>query len=223
MIKKIVIIIFLLSAICTHGQAQKCPFNEHNCPGKCGLFTDNNSDGYCDFSTQAVADTITAESPKKKDTVLSHTTSVKKNNTIKNQNFSVIIKDTVIQDTTERIVNSKENEATTTEIKKPFHLYPVLIAVIGMYLFSFIFVKTRCIKRITHRKIWNILLTISFLVTGITGLIIAFYVHYAYIPTYYMQLLTFHYDFGLAMTIISIFHALWHLNYYKTVLKKNKK
>ena len=67
------------------------------------------------------------------------------------------------------------------------------------------------------------MLTVSFLFVGITGLLLAVFIHYEYVPSYYIHLITLHYDFGVAITVIAVFHALWHLNYYKTIFKKNLK
>ncbi|NLJ82275.1 MAG: hypothetical protein GX330_04020 [Bacteroidales bacterium] len=169
------LILFLFSTVYLYGVEIKCPHEEYECTRKCGLFIDENRDGYCDYS--------------------------------------------MLSDDTHTL----SKQSNQSQPPKFFYLYTVLVSVLGLYLLSFILLKYKIIEKILHRKIWNSLLIISFLVTGITGLMIAFFIYYSYVPFYYIQLLFLHYNFGLAMTLISIFHAFWHWNYYKTIFKNKKK
>jgi hypothetical protein len=221
--KKIVIILFLWSAMCSFGQEQKCPFNEHNCPGKCGLFLDNNSDSYCDYSIVAIADTIVKVKNESDTPKVSHKSSANKSTTIKKQNIIISNSETANYIETPISDVVKQEEISTPCKKKSYHLFPVLFGVLGLYLLTLIFVRFTWLKKISFRKMWNIMLTVSFLFVGITGLLLAVYIQYAYVPSYYIHLITLHYDFGVAMTVIAIFHILWHLNYYKTIFKKNLK
>ena len=91
-----------------------------------------------------------------------------------------------------------------------------------MYLISFILVKTNQWEKATHRKVWNVALTVTFLVSCLLGLLLAIFIHHGYRPQCYITLLKLHVWFGIAMTIIAVFHSLWHLNYYKSLFKKRK-
>ncbi|MFO8077014.1 MAG: hypothetical protein R6U21_00005 [Thermoplasmatota archaeon] len=73
-----------------------------------------------------------------------------------------------------------------------------------------------------HKKIWNVLLLITFLVSGIFGIILAILVSYGIRLSFYADLLFWHVEFGIAMAVISIFHMAWHWRYYKKmIMRKN--
>lgn len=198
-------------------QVFTCPFEEINCPGKCGLFCDTNADAICDHSALVCISIAKIDSISEKRVV---ETTNKKSEIIKQQEIN-----------SERIEESEDIEALSptdsptinsqsVSKKKPYHPIPILLSMIGFYIGTYILVKIKVIKMQTHRKIWNIGLTLSFLVSGILGLVLVFFIQYAYIPSYYMDFMTLHVDFGVAMAIIALFHFLWHMNYYKNILKK---
>jgi hypothetical protein len=79
--KKIIIIsVFLLMPLFTFAQWDDCPFGETDdscsAPGKCGRYTDSNSDQICDHSQDAPIQEIKIT----KDTVISSVQDVTKNN-----------------------------------------------------------------------------------------------------------------------------------------------
>jgi len=98
--------------------------------------------------------------------------------------------------------------------------YPLLLIsalCIGLYLFSFMLAKFKIIEIRIHRKIWNIILIITFLVTGLLGLFMVFELNYSIQVTWFKPLLIWHVSFGIGMAIISIFHFLWHWSYIKKI------
>ncbi|MCQ2280911.1 MAG: hypothetical protein MJZ49_08970, partial [Bacteroidales bacterium] len=74
-------------------------------------------------------------------------------------------------------------------------------------------------QKATHRKVWNIALTVTFLVSCLLGTLLAIFIHHGYYPASYIDFLHIHVWFGIAMTIIAVFHLLWHLNYYKALFR----
>ncbi len=121
-------------------------------------------------------------------------------------------------------VSSPTNE---TQVKpkpkhKPFDFWSVSFITIGLYLFTMLLVKTQKIKKITHRKIWNLILLISFLVSGILGLVLVVQINYGIGMSAFRDFLYLHVEFGIVMAIIAIIHAFWHLSYYITLFAKNK-
>ncbi|NCC70126.1 hypothetical protein EOM09_00910 [bacterium] len=112
-------------------------------------------------------------------------------------------------------VNDKEEKFEGPYKFVLFSFGPILI-----YFLTWILQKKGKIKLITHKRIWNVLLLITFLISGISGLILAFGINYG-ITIPYIKLIKPHVNFGIAMSIISIIHIFWHLNYYKIIFKKN--
>jgi hypothetical protein len=100
---------------------------------------------------------------------------------------------------------------------------PIAIGFFLIYAASFVLHKTKRIKVTTHRKIWNVLLLATFLITGIFGLILTIQLDYDLPFTIPFDLLFWHVEAGVAMTLISIFHVSWHFNYYRNLLRRSRK
>lgn len=215
----------LISCICLFAysslaQAFTCPFEEVNCPGKCGLFNDTNVDAFCDHSILTCVSTAKIDSISQKKVVEKTTTKSSKTVTQQEINPEIVDESTDVESlkpTTSPTLNDQPCSK-----KKPYHPIPILLSMIGLYIGTYILVKIKVIKKQTHRKIWNIGLTLAFLVSGVLGLVLVFFIQYVYIPSYYLDFMALHVDFGVAMAAIALFHALWHLNYYKNMFKKIK-
>lgn len=101
-----------------------------------------------------------------------------------------------------------------------YHVSPIAITLFVAYAFSFILYKTKRIRVTTHRKIWNVLLLATFLVTAVFGLILAIkrdYVLLFYSP---INLVFWHVEAGVVMTLVSLFHLSWHFSYYLKLFKR---
>ncbi len=83
------------------------------------------------------------------------------------------------------------------------------------YFLSFYLTKTRKITLIQHRRFWNLILLITFLVSCLLGLFLAFSIDNQLSLSWYLPLIWYHVEFGIVMTLVGLFHALWHLPYYK--------
>lgn len=103
-----------------------------------------------------------------------------------------------------------------------YHFLSILITLLVVYSISYILAKTNRITLVTHKMIWNYILLVSFLLAGLIGLILAFLIDYKYSIVWYRQALWTHVEFGIAMTIVAIFHIIWHLNYYRAMLRSDK-
>lgn len=101
-----------------------------------------------------------------------------------------------------------------------YHFLFLLILVLGFYFLSNYLVNFKKISLITHRRLWNVILLISFLVSGILGLILAAFIDLKLSILWYQPVLWLHVEFGIVMALISIIHALWHLPYYLSIIKK---
>lgn len=104
-----------------------------------------------------------------------------------------------------------------------YNVSPIAIGFLLVYSVSFVLYKTKRIKTTTHRKIWNVLLLATFLITGIFGLILVVQLDYELPFTMPINLLFWHVEAGVVMTFISLFHLGWHFNYYRNLLKTGRK
>jgi hypothetical protein len=104
-----------------------------------------------------------------------------------------------------------------------YNVSPIAIAFFAIYAVSFFLYKTKRIKTSLHRKIWNVLLAATFLITGIFGLILTIQLDYTLPFTMPINLLFWHVEAGIVMTLISLFHLGWHFNYYRNLLRSSRK
>jgi hypothetical protein len=115
--------------------------------------------------------------------------------------------------------SSTNNKSNSSRIN--YYFLPILIVLCIFYFITYTFSKKKKIKVSQHRKIWNVILLITFLVSGIFGIILAILISYGIRLDFYSDLLFWHVEFGIAMAIISIFHISWHWKYFKRIIKKN--
>jgi len=101
-----------------------------------------------------------------------------------------------------------------------YFFIPIALLLVVLYLISLILSKKKKIKAVQHRKIWNLLLLATFLVSGILGILLVLKISFGIEIPSYSNALFFHVEFGIAMTFISIFHILWHWKYFRKMLTK---
>ena len=118
----------------------------------------------------------------------------------------------------------KNNEEIVIEPKttneRIYHLIPILIISLIFYITSHILSKKNKISVSKHRRIWNILLLATFLISGILGILLVIRINFGINFPLPFNILFWHVEFGIAMSIISMFHIAWHWNYFKNIIKK---
>ena len=103
--------------------------------------------------------------------------------------------------------------------KMPYDLIFLSVILILAYIISHILSKEKIIKVVTHKRIWNVLLLLSFLVVGITGILLVIRINYGFTANPPFNIMYWHVEVGIVMTLISIFHIIWHYPYFKAILK----
>lgn len=104
-----------------------------------------------------------------------------------------------------------------------YPLFPVIIITLLVYAITRIFALWNIIDFNWHRKFWNYLLLIFFLISGLLGLLSVIKVNYKLEITNYDSYLQWHVSSGIAMVLIAFFHLSWHLKYYFSTKKKTLK
>ena len=105
-------------------------------------------------------------------------------------------------------------------MNSPYALLPIGIITLLLYLLSLILSRLSVIQTKLHRRFWNILLLITFLSTATMGLILALQVNYRLDISFTKELLKWHVNFGIGMTMVAVFHLLWHLDYYIKLFRR---
>ena len=122
---------------------------------------------------------------------------------------------------TRQDVNSTSDvDVQSTNSRTNYYFLPILLILLFFYFVTFTLSKKKKIKITQHRKIWNVLLLITFLISGIFGITLALLISYGIRLSFYSDLLFWHVEFGISMAIISIFHIAWHWKYYKRIITK---
>jgi spermidine synthase len=103
-----------------------------------------------------------------------------------------------------------------------YPLFPITVLAVLFYALSFGFSKVGLVSRANHRKFWNVLLLITFLVSGLLGLLMVLKVNYKVQIPAYEQLVALHVDFGIGMVIVAFFHFWWNSKYYLKLFKGGK-
>jgi len=117
---------------------------------------------------------------------------------------------------------STTDDSGGSPLMTQYMVSPIAIAFFLIYGVSFILYKTKRIRIATHRKIWNVLLAATFLITGIFGLILTIQLDYELPFRIPFDLLFWHVEAGIVMTLISLFHLGWHFNYYRNLLRSSR-
>jgi len=101
-----------------------------------------------------------------------------------------------------------------------YNFFLISAIVLSLYFISFLLFKLKKITQIQHRRFWNITLLVTFLISCLLGLFLAFSIDQQISLKIYLPLIWYHVEFGIAMAIVAIFHTLWHIPYFKSIFQK---
>jgi hypothetical protein len=101
-----------------------------------------------------------------------------------------------------------------------YHFITILLIVLVSYFFSLFLVKSQKISLIQHRYFWNLILLITFLGSGFLGLFLTFSIDQKLSLSWYLPLIWYHVEFGIIMSLVSLFHIFWHIPYFSNYIQK---
>lgn len=104
-----------------------------------------------------------------------------------------------------------------------YNFVPLTLVLIALYLLTYFLSKKNKISQLTHRRIWNVALLISFLVSALLGVLLVIRINYGWSINFPFNTTYVHVESGIIMAVISIFHIIWHWQYYACLIKKSKK
>ena len=228
--------LFLLFVMGITAFAQ-CPFGEgskENCIRGCGWFVDENNDGFCDNGLVKQAAEI---KQKTTNPSIDSAKAIKEQIKTKEQRTETLFQQTKTkeektdinqQDSQTNNHVSEVNAApsvtpkSSKQINKPYPLMPISVAVLVFYFTTMLLVKLKKIKKITHRRIWNVVLLISFILSCFGGFYLIFQLNYHYKMHLFPLYMKIHVLAGIVMTLIGMIHILWHLVYFKRIFSAKK-
>ena len=208
-----------------------CPFGEVDCtyPGNCSRYVDINNDGICDLSQTGESATPAAGTVIPSDEPAAPATGETTESGGRGRRHGSLVaqsESSTTPTTPESVAPATEaavdRESGGSPLLTHYYISPIAISFFLIYVISFALYKTKRIKIATHRKIWNVLLLATFLVTGIFGLILTIQLDYRLPFQMPVNLLFWHVEAGIVMTLISIFHIAWHAKYYAKLLRTSR-
>lgn len=212
------------------------------CTGACSRFVDTNGDGYCDHSQPEPTPSTTVPVTSSPDTTVAVPASG--NASISAADAAAVAMAAANLGTTTTLptgpgadpstagatVAEPEGGAGDEAVAPPataapvptiaYNVSPIAVAFFLVYAVSFILYKSRRMRAATHRKIWNVLLLLTFLITGVLGLLLTIRLNYGWRFNLPFDMLFWHVETGIVMSLISFFHIGWHLKYYRSLLRR---
>jgi hypothetical protein len=104
--------------------------------------------------------------------------------------------------------------------RNDYYFWQMILLSGAAWFFSALLIKTRKLNLSSQRKFWNFLLFASFLATAATSIIMLLNESYNASIKVPFDLVFWHIESGLAMSIISVLHIFWHIPYIKSYFPK---
>jgi spermidine synthase len=95
-----------------------------------------------------------------------------------------------------------------------YHVISIGFTAILLYLISYFFYRIGYYSIQLHRKFWNLILAVTFLITAMAGIFMALQINYKWNIPCIKTILKWHVEFGIGMSFAGLFHFLWHMNYF---------
>jgi hypothetical protein len=100
-----------------------------------------------------------------------------------------------------------------------YNAIPITLALIMLYLITYLLYDSKIIKRRRYNQIWSIILVGSTLISGITGTILIFITDYGLIFNLNFNLLFWHVETGIILAVVLFFHIHIHWEKFKRILQ----
>jgi len=230
---KYLLLLFLILPTVT---AVSCPFGlvMDAFPGQCGRYIDDNANSICDLSEQVKYDEtvhqeVTGQEIKEmtveevailysmdpKDLVKSISAYV--NAPVQTEdNIEDLHDEFELQASTVKVL-AQTNARTPAPVKK-YHMLQIALVSTLLYLFTYFMSKKKMISQLAHKQVWNLLLTITFMISAVLGILLVIRINYGWFEMPF-NLLYWHVEAGLSMAVITIFHIIFYWRYFNTYIK----
>ena len=104
-----------------------------------------------------------------------------------------------------------------------YHVIETGSVTILLYLLSYLLSRTGYFPTLFHKKIWNSILALSFIITAGAGLFLALQANYKWNIPFIKTMLKWHSEFGVAMSLTGFFHLIIHYSYFRKLFNQEKK
>ena len=102
---------------------------------------------------------------------------------------------------------SSEIENILDEGKKEYHLFPIFLFLVALYLLSAWMSRVKMISVVARRKFWNVMLLLSFVVSGVLGVFLILRINFGIGFDFPFNVLFWHVDSGISLLVLCVIHV----------------
>ncbi|MDD5039198.1 MAG: hypothetical protein PHN78_07805 [Dehalococcoidales bacterium] len=99
-----------------------------------------------------------------------------------------------------------------------YYFIPVSAVVVVWYSLTWMLSARKVISNMLHRKIWNVVLLISFTVSALLGIVRILSIDSNIDISLPFSALFWHVEWGIVLSVVALFHILWHWRYFAKML-----
>jgi len=88
----------------------------------------------------------------------------------------------------------------------------------ALYGATWILSARRIMRSLTHRRIWNVVLLISMVVSALLGLVRILSLDFSIDIALPFNVLFWHVEASIVLCVVALFHIIWHWRYYMMML-----
>lgn len=103
-----------------------------------------------------------------------------------------------------------------------YRFVPIVFSILFLYLITYILVLQKKITILTMRRIWNVLLMISFAISAVLGLLLIIRINYGLYIGLPFNMLYWHVEFATMMSVITLIHISWYWRFYTSMFGSKK-
>jgi len=103
-----------------------------------------------------------------------------------------------------------------------YHVIETILTVSLLYLVSYIFSRIGLYSPAEHKKLWNVVLAITFLFTALAGIFMALQITFTWTIPVIKAILKWHVEIGIGLGVTGIFHFIWHLPYFGKIFTRTE-
>lgn len=192
----VVLLIVLLTPIAVYAW-NDCPYGLLNdpYPGQCPRYLDTNQNNICDHSESPSSGSLNNSSIT---TQANESSANDKNST--NNSFSDI-------------------QQARSVPSQSYNLIPIATTTLILYLITYLLYLEDRLKRSIYYVIWKYVLMASFIVTGVTGLILTIFINYGIQSSWNLTIDFWHAEFAIIMAVSTLLHIHLYWKQVKRVFK----
>ena len=198
-----------------------CPFGleDDPYPGECKRYIDTDGDGICDLSQPAPGDrnaSVILNEENAKENIID-------DNKYSEEGDEKVTGGFFVAEAASTKTTLSDSPSPERKSLPDYNFLEIFFVALLIYLGGKFLARKLDINFCKEKKFWNVFLLISFIGSAGTGMILVFIRDYNWFRAINLNFLFWHVEFSIVMTLLGIFHALWHLKYYLSIFKKKKK